>query len=95
MADIPEDIMALANETHLATLGKGYRETVEAIALAIMAAEERGRKAEREACVLAALDVSDALIDRAGDEEDERHRPSLLQAMGATNAARAIRARGE
>ena len=57
MSDIPDEIMIAANECHLFTLGRGYRQSVEAIARALMA--ERKRALEDAAKVATSFLVGD------------------------------------
>jgi hypothetical protein len=57
VSDIPDEIMIAANECHLFTLGRGYRQSVEAIARALMA--ERKRALEDAAKVATSFLVGD------------------------------------
>ena len=57
VSDIPDEIMIAANECHLFTFNRGYRQSVEAIARALMA--ERKRALEDAAKVATSFLVGD------------------------------------
>lgn len=69
MSDIPDEIMIAANECHLFTLGRGYRQSVEAIARALMAERKR------------ALEDAARVADRARDEYGKAMASPLLSVI--------------
>lgn len=90
MTDIPEDIMEKANELHLSLLGRGYRETVEAIAAAL--ADERERAAKLADEIMTTADGKfDLTALRAAQGEGSLELAAAC-AAGMAHAAREIAA---
>jgi hypothetical protein len=90
VSDIPDEIMIAANECHLFTLGRGYRQSVEAIARALRKAEARGRASMKEEAAEVAM--RSAMKDRAlsGEGRSIEQVTALARAIGAQRVATAI-----
>jgi hypothetical protein len=69
VSDIPDEIMIAANECHLFTFNRGYRQSVEAIARALMAERKR------------ALEDAAKVADRARDEYGKAMASPLLSVI--------------